>query len=132
MGVWGIYFTEIFFHFLRIFFYVFFRWKFFEFFFWKFFFGFFSIRGVLYRGNYKLCWNPHFYGTFLVLLIYNYLSRTMTGQKGVWRHAWCRIPGFWGGRAPCRKGAGGPWALWAAPEPRSGAGTAFLGISQEC
>ena len=82
MGVWGIYFTEIFFHFLRIFFYVFFKWKFFEFFFWKFFFGFFSIRGVLYRGNYKLCWNPHFYGTFLVLLIYNYLSRTMTGQKG--------------------------------------------------
>ena len=34
------------------------------------------------RDSYKVCWNPHFYGTFLVLLIYNYLSRAMAGQKG--------------------------------------------------
>ena len=82
MGVWGIYFTEIFFHFFTNFFLRIFQVEIFRIFFLEIFFGFFSIRGVLWRGNYKLCWNPHFYGTFLVLLIYNYLSRTMTGQKG--------------------------------------------------
>ena len=81
MGVWGIYFTEIFFHFLRIFFYVFFMWKFFEFFFGNFFRIFFYTGGPL-AGELQVMLESPFYGTFLVLLIYNYLSRTMTGQKG--------------------------------------------------
>ena len=81
VGVWGIYFTEIFFHFFTNFFLRIFQVEIFRIFFGIFFRIFFHTGGPL-AGELQVMLQSPFYGTFLVLLIYNYLSWTMTGQLG--------------------------------------------------
>ena len=96
-GGLGDFFLQNFFLFYSEFFYVFFV-EIFSNFFPEIFFWNFSHRGGPLAGElHFFCCNPHFYDTFWVLLIYNYLCRAITSPKtqkmrsGSGGTLWCRI-----------------------------------------